>query len=795
MKRGGGNAGEEADTFESNGSCLGPQTRPSNRSVQQENVSAGNESSNSKNNVHSAFLEKEELQNGSSPGKEWRWPYGKIGGKGGERVAFGSKEDSRGAVKDGKEGCRGGVKCSVGKSNIGFKDEATRNGLGGGSSGAERCAHASKFSSKASETATGKNSETPIEEANTSQENSRDNARQEKSSNGGEEGGKFSTGNGQWFSNDISLHDIGRSTQAARAVLLQFKEKLELFAHTWWPVVKRWLMLAFRALLVFSMMSLECGIRGFSSIFILGSAALFVLMWCTLFSLSLLAGLFNFFIVLVASLGAGLLLGYTSAFALIALFGAVVLWTYGSFWTTAAIILIGGGFFIFDHARVAILVTMLYSMYSLASHGGWGRLALCIVLAFISSDILVYFLSNSLDGKQWVGHERKKSAGAHERGNSKPGSSDQNHTGQSSTRSAGTSASRSGASPSRGSSEVADGADYAEDVPNSGYSRSSCEASTSGTSESDSTSAGEEVARVLSCSDHYAVLGFCRYEAFDVGVLKREYRKKAMLVHPDKNRGNEKAEEAFKRLQNAYEVLLDRVKRKTYDDDLRREEVLDNFRQHRQGFHQADRCGSPKCGSSQSDIAEDDIPAESRRIACRRCNDTHVWIFTDKNKLRARWCQDCNDYHQAREGDGWVEQSGEPYFFGIFQKVDVPHAYACADGKVYDVSDWVLCQGIKCPPNTHKPTFHVSTAGAGKFTTRSAGRASRSWGRNNPPEGFPFPDLDENMTEHEFFDWLERAMASGMFSDLTGATGHPGTRGAGKGGKPTRKRRKGKKQW
>lgn len=30
----------------------------------------------------------------------------------------------------------------------------------------------------------------------------------------------------------------------------------------------------------------------------------------------------------------------------------------------------------------------------------------------------------------------------------------------------------------------------------------------------------------------------------------------AMLVHPDKNGGNEQAEEAFKRLQNAYEVFL-----------------------------------------------------------------------------------------------------------------------------------------------------------------------------------------------------------------------------------------------
>ena len=29
-----------------------------------------------------------------------------------------------------------------------------------------------------------------------------------------------------------------------------------------------------------------------------------------------------------------------------------------------------------------------------------------------------------------------------------------------------------------------------------------------------------------------------------------------MLVHPDKNMGNVKAEEAFKKLQNAYEVMF-----------------------------------------------------------------------------------------------------------------------------------------------------------------------------------------------------------------------------------------------
>lgn len=31
--------------------------------------------------------------------------------------------------------------------------------------------------------------------------------------------------------------------------------------------------------------------------------------------------------------------------------------------------------------------------------------------------------------------------------------------------------------------------------------------------------------------------------------------------------------------------------------------------------------------------------------------------------------QECQDHHAAKDGDGWVEQSGQSFFFGIFQKV------------------------------------------------------------------------------------------------------------------------------
>ena len=47
--------------------------------------------------------------------------------------------------------------------------------------------------------------------------------------------------------------------------------------------------------------------------------------------------------------------------------------------------------------------------------------------------------------------------------------------------------------------------------------------------------------------------------------IKKSYRKLAIKYHPDKNQGNKEAEEKFKQLGEAYEVLSDQQKRALYD--------------------------------------------------------------------------------------------------------------------------------------------------------------------------------------------------------------------------------------
>ncbi len=64
--------------------------------------------------------------------------------------------------------------------------------------------------------------------------------------------------------------------------------------------------------------------------------------------------------------------------------------------------------------------------------------------------------------------------------------------------------------------------------------------------------------------NYYKILGLKRTAT--EAEIKKKYRKLAKKWHPDKNQGNKKAEEKFKAIAEAYDVLSDATKRQKFDD-------------------------------------------------------------------------------------------------------------------------------------------------------------------------------------------------------------------------------------
>ena len=63
--------------------------------------------------------------------------------------------------------------------------------------------------------------------------------------------------------------------------------------------------------------------------------------------------------------------------------------------------------------------------------------------------------------------------------------------------------------------------------------------------------------------DYYELLTVPRNASDD--EIKKSFRRLAMKYHPDRNIGSPEAEEKFKKVKEAYEILSDPKKRSAYD--------------------------------------------------------------------------------------------------------------------------------------------------------------------------------------------------------------------------------------
>lgn len=113
--------------------------------------------------------------------------------------------------------------------------------------------------------------------------------------------------------------------------------------------------------------------------------------------------------------------------------------------------------------------------------------------------------------------------------------------------------------------------------------------------------------------DYYKILGIDKSATVD--EVKKAYRKLAIKYHPDKNPNDKTAEEKFKEISDANEILKDEKKRKEYDDlanDYKNyqqsgaKQSFDGFRQrnHNQGNQQYQN------GSNRSQSFDEDSFAD-----------------------------------------------------------------------------------------------------------------------------------------------------------------------------------------
>ncbi|XP_053868258.1 dnaJ homolog subfamily C member 14 [Malaclemys terrapin pileata] len=241
----------------------------------------------------------------------------------------------------------------------------------------------------------------------------------------------------------------------------------------------------------------------------------------------------------------------------------------------------------------------------------------------------------------------------------------------------------------------------------------------------------QEVARLLALADvpeeelnPFQVLGL-EVTASDT-ELKKAYRQLAVLVHPDKNK-HPRAEEAFKVLRAAWDIVSNPEKRKEYEIKRMAESEL------------------TKSMNEFLTKLREDLKEAMNTMMCSKCQGKHKRFEMDRDPLSARYCAECGKLHPAEEGDFWAESS----MLGL--KITY---FALMDGKVYDITEWAGCQRVGISPDTHRVPYHIS------FGARSSGSGGR---QRTASEGSPTSAADLQDFFNRVFQGTPGQMPNGGF--------------------------------
>ncbi|MCX7606033.1 MAG: J domain-containing protein [Bacteroidia bacterium] len=236
--------------------------------------------------------------------------------------------------------------------------------------------------------------------------------------------------------------------------------------------------------------------------------------------------------------------------------------------------------------------------------------------------------------------------------------------------------------------------------------------------------------------DYYAVLGVSRDA--DTETIKRSYRRLALQYHPDKNPGNKEAEERFKEISEAYEVLSDPDKRRQYDlfgnvggaqstgrDPFSQmvEEVFESFfgggRQTRRPTAIAGEDIRITIELNLEEIARGTSREVEylRQETCERCEGTG-----SADGMRPRTCSKCGGSGQVAYRVGG----------GFFQQIVYQECPECRGMGFEILHPCVACRGTGVLPKKHIRTVEIPPGSMGGMTLSLRGAGHQGpWG--GPP--------------------------------------------------------------
>ena len=162
--------------------------------------------------------------------------------------------------------------------------------------------------------------------------------------------------------------------------------------------------------------------------------------------------------------------------------------------------------------------------------------------------------------------------------------------------------------------------------------------------------------------DYYEVLGVDKSASAD--DIKKAYRKLAMKYHPDRNPGDKSAEEKFKEVGEAYEVLSDADKRSRYDS-YGFAGVDPNFNPNAgggfgggfggAGFDFGDIFGDFFGGGASSRSASQNAPRRGENVMARLELTFEEAAFGCEKEVSAPRIENCPTCHGTGSTDGKIE--------------------------------------------------------------------------------------------------------------------------------------------